>query len=272
MTLRSATERAYRYDLYIVPVWREPFDEMVEKHLPLPKQGSILEVNSGTGGLALDLAMKMGARGDVVATDSSSERLALARAKAAVKKVSNLTFLEKVPTALGLDDNAYALVIGDATLGEQDSLEQMLAEMARVCQPGGTVGLKLLTQGSFDEVFSVLWEALSDCHLLEYAVHVERLASHLPAVSDVERLFARVGLENAHCFVERREFVFERAEDFFESPLVEDYFFDQWFDFLPGESLRERVFRRVLAIIHREQRHSYFDVSIKATLAIGRKR
>lgn len=214
----------------------------------------------------------MGARGEVVATDASSERLALARAKAAIKRVSNLTFLEKAPTALGLDDDAYALVIGDATLGEQNSLGEMLAEMARVCQPGGTVGLKLLTHGSFDEVFSVLWEALCDCHLLDYAAPVERLASDLPTISDVEQLFACVGLENAHCFVERREFVFEQAEDFFESPLVEDYFFDSWFGFLPGESLRERVFRRVLAIINRERRSSYFDVSIKATLAIGRKR
>lgn len=270
--MRSATERAYRYDLYIVPVWREPFDQMVEKHLPLPKQGAILEVNSGTGGLALDLAMRMGARGDVVATDPSPERLALARAKAAIKKVSNLTFLEKAPTALGLDDDAYALVIGDATLGEQNSLGEMLGEMARVCQPGGTVSLKLLTHGSFDEVFSVLWEALCDCHLLDYAAHVERLATDLPTVSDVEELFARLGLENAHCFVERREFVFEQAKDFFESPLVEDYFFDSWFGFLPGEGLRERVFRRALGIINRERRHSYFDVSIKAALAIGRKR
>ncbi len=272
MTMRSASERAYRYDLYIVPVWREPFDEMVEKHLPLPARGTILEVNSGTGGLALDLAVKMGARGDVVATDPSAERLALARAKAAVKKVSNLTFLEKVPTALGLDDTSCALVIGDATLGESGSLDQMLAEMARVCQPGGTVSLKLLTHGSFDEVFSVLWEALSDCHLLDYTAAVEKLATDLPTVSDVQHLFARMGLENTHCFVERREFVFEKAVDFFASPLVEDYFWDRWFGFLPSDRLREKVFRRLLAIINREHRHSYFDVSIKATLAVGRKR
>ncbi|MEO0249243.1 MAG: class I SAM-dependent methyltransferase, partial [candidate division WOR-3 bacterium] len=122
MVYRSGQELAYRYDHYIVPVWREQFDAIVEKHVALPKEGSILEVNSGTGSLALELALKMGERGEVLATDQSAERLAIAKKKASAKRVGNITFLQKDPINLGLDENSFSLAIGDATLSHPSAL------------------------------------------------------------------------------------------------------------------------------------------------------
>jgi len=271
MVCRSGQELAYRYDLYVVPVWREQFDAIVEKHVALPKEGHIIEVNSGTGSLALELAVRMGTRGEVLATDESAERLAIARRKASAKRLGNITFLQKDPTNLGLDENSFSLAIGDATLSHPHALDQMIAGMGRVSHSGATVALKLLTRGSFDEFYSVLWEALHDCGLSVYSSDVEALARQLPTLSDVQLMLTRGGLKNAHCFVERKEFHFETASDFFESPLVEDYFLDDWFAFLPNADAAEQVRRQAMRIIDQERGHSYFDFSVKATLAIGRK-
>lgn len=268
---RSLRELAYRYDLYIVPIWREPFDQMVEKHVPLPKQGTILEVNSGTGGLALDLAARIGMRGEVVATERNAIMVEIARSKAAIKRLPNLTFLEKDPTDLGLEAESYGLVIGDATLLPPSHIAPMVAEMARVAEYQATVALKLLTRGSFDECYSILWEALHRCGLDAYSPQVEALSIRWPTVTEVQEIFARHGLQYPHCFVERAEFVFETAADFLESPLIEDYFLPQWLAFLPDEATRERVRRQMRRIIERERRRAEFDFSIKATLAIGRK-
>ncbi len=271
MTSRSLRELAYRYDLYIVPIWREPFDQMIEKHVPLPKAGAILEVNSGTGGLALDLASRIGAKGEVVATERNAVMVEIARSKAAIKRLSNLTFLEKDPTNLGLEAEAYGLVVGDATLLPPSYIAPMVAEMARVAEYRATVALKLITRGSFNECYSILWEALHRCGFDEYSPHVEALITRWPTVAEIQEVFARYGLQYPHCFVEREEFVFETAADFFESPLIEDYFLPQWFAFLPHETMRERVRHQMARIIERERRRSEFDFSIKATLAIGRK-
>ncbi len=268
---RSARELAYRYDLYIVPIWREPFDEMVEKHIALPEKGTILEVNSGTGGLALDLAVRVGMKGEIVATERSAEMLEIARSKAAIKRLQNITFLEKNPTDLGLEADSYALVIGDATLLPPSYIAPMVAEMARVAQYQATVALKLITRGSFDECYSILWEALQRCGLGEHASHVEALSLRWPTVTEVQEIFRRSGLQYPHCFVERTEFVFETAADFFESPLIADYFLPQWLAFLPNATQRERVQRQMARIIERDRRRREFDFSVKATLAVGRK-
>ncbi|MCS6818111.1 MAG: class I SAM-dependent methyltransferase [Blastocatellia bacterium] len=271
MMNRSPRELAYRYDVYIAPIWREPFDEMVEKHVPLPTKGTILEVNSGTGGLALDLASRIGMRGEVVATERNAIMVEIARAKAAIKRLQNLTFLEKDPTNLGLEAESYGLVIGDATLLPPPYIAPMVSEMARVAEYQATVALKLITRGSFDECYSILWEALHRCGLDEYAAHVEALSTRWPTVTEVQEIFARCGLRYPHCFVEREEFLFETATDFFESPLIEDYFLPQWLTFLPDAITRQRVQRQMARIIERERHRAEFNFSVKATLALGRK-
>ena len=74
---KDAKELAYLYDLYIVPMWREVFDRMVDQEIELPKAGKFLDVECGTGGYTIDLAVRGGDKVTVVGVDSSTERLAL---------------------------------------------------------------------------------------------------------------------------------------------------------------------------------------------------
>src|ERR1044072_8325148 len=85
-------ELAYRYDLFITPDWRDRFDTLINENIEMPTEGRILDVNSGTGAHAIDLAERMCGKGEVVALDPSAERVELARAKAQVKKVADVTF------------------------------------------------------------------------------------------------------------------------------------------------------------------------------------
>src|SRR5882757_9457163 len=54
----------------------------------VPRDGRALDVASGTGDLALELASRMGPAGEVVGTDFSERMLELARAKAAARRGS----------------------------------------------------------------------------------------------------------------------------------------------------------------------------------------
>src|SRR5204862_527621 len=85
---------------------------------------------------------------------------ALARAKAVVQKIDNVIFDQGSASDLLFDSHEFGAVIGDASMQQADEIEEMLAEMIRVVQPEGRVLLKLATRGSFDEFFSIYWEAL----------------------------------------------------------------------------------------------------------------
>ncbi len=108
----------------------------------VPAGGSALDVATGTGDLALELASRVGPQGEVVASDFSERMLELARIKAAALDLSTGGRI-RFETANALDlpypDGRFdAATVG---FGARNfaSLERGLREMARVVKPGGRV-------------------------------------------------------------------------------------------------------------------------------------
>lgn len=98
-----------------------------------------LDVATGTGDLALELAGRVGDSGLVVASDFSERMLALARAKAAAVGATNVRFETANALALPYEEGAFdAATVGFGARNFSD-LEQGLREMARVVRPGGRV-------------------------------------------------------------------------------------------------------------------------------------
>lgn len=269
--MNDAEERAFRYDLFITPDWRDRFDTLINESIKLPLEGRILDVNCGTGAHALELAERMRGECEVIGVDPSAERIALARAKAQVTKANYVTFEQGIASDLPFDSHEFGAVIGDASMLRADEIEDVLAEMARVAQPEGRVILKLTTRGSFDEFFSIYWEALHEAGMAdEVWAALERLINERHTVSEAELMAGRLGLRNVESFKSREEFSYETAEDFLESPLIKDVFLSEWFEIVPEKS-RDEVRRHIVSIIERERHNATFDVSVKATVIVGVK-
>jgi ubiquinone/menaquinone biosynthesis C-methylase UbiE len=264
-------ELAYRYDLFIAPDWRDRFDALVSKHVKLPLEGRILDVNCGTGGYAIEVAEGLRGKGEVVGVDSGAERLEIARAKALVKRLSSVTFEQSLPYDLRFDSEEFDLVIGDASLLPVNELEDVLVEMIRVAKPGARVALKLATRGSFDEFFSIFWEALHDLALQdEVWSELQSLIDERRTVSDTEALARQAGLRQIVSFINKEVFPYETGSDFLSSPLIRDTFLTDWLDIVP-EDRRQEVCELIDGIIERERTEAPFEVSIKATVISGVK-
>jgi demethylmenaquinone methyltransferase / 2-methoxy-6-polyprenyl-1,4-benzoquinol methylase len=94
----------------------------------------VLDVATGTGDLALELAGRVGPAGKVVGSDFSEEMLARAREKAPA-----ITFEWGNALELPYPDATFrAATVGFGARNFSD-LDRGLAEMARVVQPGGRV-------------------------------------------------------------------------------------------------------------------------------------
>jgi demethylmenaquinone methyltransferase / 2-methoxy-6-polyprenyl-1,4-benzoquinol methylase len=106
----------------------------------------VLDVATGTGDLALEMAGRVAPGGEVVGVDFSERMLDLARAKAADPPTrTNVQF--SYGNALELpypDDSFAAATVGFGARNFSD-LEQGLREMARVVRPGGRVVILEIT-------------------------------------------------------------------------------------------------------------------------------
>jgi len=95
-----------------------------------------LDVATGTGDLALELAARVAPGGEVVGIDFAEKMLELARAKAGE---TNVRFETGNALALDFPDGAFdAATVGFGARNFSD-LDLGLAEMARVVRPGGRV-------------------------------------------------------------------------------------------------------------------------------------
>ncbi|MCI0339482.1 MAG: class I SAM-dependent methyltransferase [Acidobacteria bacterium] len=270
-TIRDGKELAILYDLYIVPGWREAFDCIVDDEVKLPKEGKFLDAGCGTGGYAIDLAVRGGEKVEVVGVDFSPERLTLARGKAEIKKIKNVTFQQGSLTALGLPDDEFDLVIGDASMPPVNQIGQAFVELTRVAKKGATVKLKLTTRGSFDELFSIYWEALYNLELIQYTPELEGLITERLTVTAAEQLAADAGLTQVKSVTRKERFDYSDARTFFDAPLIETFFLDEWLSMLSDQETRQDAQKEMARIIDRERHMMDFDISIKATLISGQK-
>ena len=268
-TRKTNKELAYLYELFVATDWGERFAELIDEHIKLPKKGQALYLASGTGGHAIALQEQSGHKLKFLGIDENAESLELARAKATLLKDAT-EFRLGTLDRLAIPDNTFDLVIGDGSLVNTERIPAMLAEMARVAAPGATVALTTPTFSSFGEFFSIYWEALHNCGLLDHESDVERLILTLLSVSKLEELSETAGLDEIESWTRIEEFVYDSGEKFLTAPLSSDFLMPGWLRTLP-EASHKQVGDEVERLINEEQHEAKFTLSVKATLVRGTK-
>jgi demethylmenaquinone methyltransferase / 2-methoxy-6-polyprenyl-1,4-benzoquinol methylase len=164
-----------------------------------------LDVATGTGDLALELAQRVSPGGEIVATDFSERMLELARAKASVRSVQGTEVVIRPANALDLpfgDGEFDAATVGFGARNFSD-LEQGLREMARVVRPGGRVvvleittpqkpPLSLFFELWFDRIVPALGRLAGDAQAYSYLPNSVR---RFPGPRELAEAMSRCGLE-----------------------------------------------------------------------------
>src|SRR5687768_15762328 len=113
----------------------------VRKLAPVPGE-PILDVCTGTGDLALAFQRATQGKSEIVAADFCPEMLAIGRRKQERAGIgSELTFVEADAQKLPFEDNRFSIVSVAFGLRNVADTDRGLAEMARVCRPGGQVAV-----------------------------------------------------------------------------------------------------------------------------------
>jgi ubiquinone/menaquinone biosynthesis C-methylase UbiE len=108
----------------------------------------VLDVGCGPGTITLDLASLV-APGEVVGVDQSATALDQAREAAAASGAGNVRFEVQDAYALSFDDASFDVVHAHQVVQHLSDPVAAIAEMRRVCAPGGVVALRDADYGAF---------------------------------------------------------------------------------------------------------------------------
>ena len=160
---------------------------------------TVLDVATGTGDLALELARRVGPTGVVVGTDFSEQMLALAR-----RKAPDLTWEWGNALELAYDDDRFdAVTVGFGARNFAD-LDRGLAEMTRVTRPGGIVVVLEITTPSkpplstffsawFDRVVPLIGKLAGDADAYAY---LPNSVKRFPGPHELAQRLSGAGLED----------------------------------------------------------------------------
>jgi demethylmenaquinone methyltransferase/2-methoxy-6-polyprenyl-1,4-benzoquinol methylase len=184
----------------------------------------VLDVATGTGDLALELARRVGPDGAVVGSDFSEEMLTHARAKAQAGTAAPVTFEWGNALELPYADGEFAAVTVGFGARNFSDLDRGLREMTRVVRPGGRVVVLEITTPTrpplstfyrlwFDSVVPVIGRLAGDPEAYEYLPNsVKRfpgpheLAARMDACGlDVRYILTAGGIIALHAGIRRTE-------------------------------------------------------------------
>jgi demethylmenaquinone methyltransferase / 2-methoxy-6-polyprenyl-1,4-benzoquinol methylase len=158
----------------------------------------VLDVATGTGDLAIELAKRVGPTGEVIGTDFSEEMLVHARGKAPGIKFEWGNALD-----LGYADGEFAAATVGFGARNFSALEQGLSEMARVVRPGGHVVILEITTPQrpplstffslwFDRLVPLIGKVAGDSDAYDY---LPNSVKRFPQPEGLAAVMERAGLE-----------------------------------------------------------------------------
>lgn len=110
----------------------------------------VLDVGCGAGTSAIPAAMAVRPEGYVTGIDVAESMLARARAKAAAKRLDNVTFAMADMAASGLPEASYDAVVSVFSVFFVADMERQVAEFLRLLRPGGQLAVTVWGPRAFE--------------------------------------------------------------------------------------------------------------------------
>ena len=210
--------------------------------LPLRGDERVLDVATGTGHVALELAARL-PRGRATGVDFSAGMLAQARDKAAARGAANVEFAEMDMQDLRFEAASFDAAVCAFGIFFVEDMEGVLARIASKVRPGGTVAICNFQKDYFFPLRKLLTDRLASCGVPLPPQTWERIASE----AGCRELFAHAGLRDVR--TESRNMGYWLADE------------NEWWDVIWNAGFRRMVSQLAPADLERFRQEHLRDVA-----------
>jgi len=176
-----------------LPLWSAACGQLLLEEVLLAPGLRALDVGCGTGFPLVELAERIGPRGEAHGVDPWGAALARAREKIARRGVANAFVHEGSAEALPFPDAHFDLIVSNLGINNFERPGAALAECRRVARPGAEIALATNLQGTFAELYAELPEALAEAGVARAEALVAAHVAHRTTVERTEELLRAAG-------------------------------------------------------------------------------
>lgn len=194
------------YDDVLVPLFFRSWAMALVTRVQPFNGASVVDLATGTGVVAQQLAALVGSRGSVTAADISADMLSVAKQRCSAYG-SVVAFVETPASPLALPTSSADVVYCQQGFQFFPDRQAAAAEMLRVLKPGGRVAVTTWCPVDQCEWFGAIHAALIGCDEPEIAAIIATPFNHMPAAEVVEH-FSTAGFEEITAETPEADMVF----------------------------------------------------------------
>jgi arsenite methyltransferase len=201
-------------------IWGAPFGLALLETVKLLPGQQVLDLGCGMGFPLLELAARLGPRGEVTGLDPWKDALNRVEAKAKLRGITNIRLVEGHAEAMPFEDRSFDLIVSNNGLNNVKDADGALAECARIARTRAQLVMTANLPGTFALFYEMFQMLLEDRGM---KVEIEALRAHVQAKRKSAREWR--GLVKAAGFTIRKA----KEESFTWSFLNGTALFQHWF-------------------------------------------
>lgn len=223
-----------------LPLWSAPFGLALLETAKLLPGMKVLDLGCGTGFPLLELAARLGPRGQVTGLDPWQAGLERARAKAELRGIANLKLVEGEAEAMPFEDRSFDLIVSNNGLNNVKDPRRVLAECARVAAMRGQLVMTANLPGTFALFYELFQMLLEDRGM---KAEVEALHAHIRAKRKTAQAWQDLAEEAGFAVRKTTEssftWSFLNGTALFQHWFIRLAFLPPWVAILPPEQAQE---------------------------------